>query len=82
MNTHNTHTHARAQEDFLVRLGARDLAANVEERTLVHLLLRADSVNRSKVDWRRLKVGGDGGARARASSGTTGSSRRCTWSSP
>jgi hypothetical protein len=44
------------QEDFLQKLGARDLAADCEERTVVHLLLRADSINRSKIDWRRLKV--------------------------
>jgi hypothetical protein len=61
------------QEDFLVRLGARDLAADAEERTVAHLLLRADSVNRARVDWRRLKARGAGGllwvgasARARA----------------
>jgi hypothetical protein len=46
------------QEDFLQRLGSRDLAACCEERTAVHLLLRADSVNRARVDWRRLKASG------------------------
>ena len=44
------------QEDFLRRLGSRDLAADAEERTLVHLLLRADAASRRRVDWRRLKV--------------------------
>jgi hypothetical protein len=49
---------AEEREDFLQRLGARDLAAAAEERTLAHLLLRADSISRARVDWRRLKVGG------------------------
>jgi hypothetical protein len=44
------------QEDFLRRLGGRDLAAEAEERTLAHLLLRADSADLTRVDWRRLKV--------------------------
>jgi hypothetical protein len=44
------------QEDMLTRLGCRDLAAEVEDATLIHLLLRADSINRRTISWRRLRV--------------------------
>jgi hypothetical protein len=47
---------ADEQEDMLVRLGSRDLAAEVEDSTLMHLLLRADSINRRQLDWRKLRV--------------------------
>ncbi len=47
---------AREQEDFVSRLDSKDLAAQVEVRTLAHLLLRADSINQRRLDWRRIKV--------------------------
>eukprot|EP00877_Chromochloris_zofingiensis_P012516 jgi/Chrzof1/7518/Cz02g26210.t1 len=47
---------AEEQEDMLARLGSRDLAAEVDESTIIHLLLRADSINRNRIDRSRLKV--------------------------
>lgn len=41
----------------MVLLGSRELAAAADERLLTHLLLRADSINRKALHWRRLKVG-------------------------
>jgi hypothetical protein len=43
-------------DEFVTLLGSRELAAAVDERLLVHLLLRADSINRKALHWRRLKV--------------------------
>lgn len=43
-------------DDFVKLLDSRDLAAAADEQLLVHLLLRADSINRRTADWRRLKV--------------------------
>lgn len=49
---------AAAEEDqFLHLLDSRELAASADESLLVHLLLRADSINRKTIDWRRVKVG-------------------------
>lgn len=47
-------------EDFIKLLDSRELAASADERLLVHLLLRADSINRKTTDWRKLKVTGLG----------------------
>jgi hypothetical protein len=49
------------EEDFIKLLDSRELAASADERLLVHLLLRADSINRKTTDWRKLKVGLGGG---------------------
>lgn len=43
-------------EDFIKLLDSRELAAVADEQLLVHLLLRADAINRRALDWRRLKV--------------------------
>uniref|UniRef100_A0A383VA23 GmrSD restriction endonucleases N-terminal domain-containing protein n=1 Tax=Tetradesmus obliquus TaxID=3088 RepID=A0A383VA23_TETOB len=43
-------------DEFVVLLGSRELAAAADERLLTHLLLRADSINRKALHWRRLKV--------------------------
>jgi hypothetical protein len=43
-------------EEFIKLLDSRELAASAEQGVLVHLLLRADSINRRTTDWRKLKV--------------------------
>lgn len=43
-------------DDFIKLLDSRELAASADEALLAHLLLRADSINRRQLDWRRLKV--------------------------
>jgi hypothetical protein len=43
-------------DEFVTLLGSRELAAAADDRLLVHLLLRADSINRKWLHWRRLKV--------------------------
>jgi hypothetical protein len=43
-------------DELVTLLGSRELAAAADERLLVHLLLRADSINRKALHWRRLKV--------------------------
>jgi hypothetical protein len=48
--------YADEADEFVVLLGSRELAAAADERLLVHLLLRADSINRKALHWRRLKV--------------------------
>jgi hypothetical protein len=49
--------HTDEADDFVKLLDSRELAASADEGLLVHLLLRADSINRKHLDWRRLKVG-------------------------
>jgi hypothetical protein len=48
--------HADEADEFVKLLDSRELAASADEGVLVHLLLRADSINRRHLDWRRLKV--------------------------
>jgi len=43
-------------DEFIKLLDSRELAASADERLLMHLLLRADSINRQTLDWRKLKV--------------------------
>ncbi|KAF8068268.1 hypothetical protein HT031_001955 [Scenedesmus sp. PABB004] len=43
-------------DEFVKLLDSRELAASTDDAVLVHLLLRADSINRRTLDWRRLKV--------------------------
>lgn len=45
-------------DEFIKLLDSRELAASADERLLMHLLLRADSINRQTLDWRKLKVWG------------------------